>query len=452
MSLSGMTVTHHTCRSCGTAGLQPILSLGNHFVSTFVTDDAAQTDRAPLELVLCSPAAGGCGLLQLRHSVNQASLYRNYWYRSGVNQTMRDALRDITSTVEKLVPLQAGDMVIDTGSNDNTLLNSYETASLTKIGFEPALNLATYQHNADVHVIPNFFAHEPLAAAVPGRKARVITSIAMFYDLEDPNQFVGDVARSLTPDGLWIIQMSYLPLMLEQTIFDNICHEHLEYYSLQSLEPLLNRHGLKVVDVTLNDVNGGSFRIFVTPSHNTSFDSHPAARERLTQLRAREAEMHLALVTPYRAFAARVEKIKQHVTSFIHEAIRAGKRVDVYGASTKGNTLLQYFGLDHTLISAAAERNPDKWGKKTVGTLIPIIAEDDARAQHPDYFLVLPWHFLQEFVVREQAYLKSGGQFIVPLPQFRIVGAAQLPEFTAAAGAPAVAQNANATAVKTTPQ
>lgn len=452
MPFSSVTVTHHACRSCQGSNLQPILSLGDHFVSTFVTDEAESVERAPLELVLCSPAAGGCGLLQLKHSVNQAALYRNYWYRSGVNQTMRDALHDITSTIEKLVPLRAGDIVIDTGSNDNTLLNSYATPGIIKIGFEPALNLATYQNDDDIQVIPEFFAHEPLRQALPGKKARVITSIAMFYDLEDPNKFVSDIASSLSSDGLWIIQMSYLPLMLEQTIFDNICHEHLEYYSLQSLEPLLNRHGLKVVDVTLNDVNGGSFRIFITPENNTSFDNHPAARERLTQLRARETELHLADITPYLTFAARVEAIKQTVTSFIHEAHTSGKRVDVYGASTKGNTLLQYFGLNHSVITAAAERNPDKWGKKTVGTLIPIISEDDARQAHPDYFLILPWHFLQEFVVREQEYLKSGGQFIVPLPQFRIVGQAQLPEFMAAADATATAQNASATATKTTRQ
>jgi hypothetical protein len=214
--------------------------------------------------------------------------------------------------------------------------------------------------------------------------------------------------------------MSYLPLMLEQNAFDNICHEHLEYYALGSLRGLLDRHRLRIVDVTLNDVNGGSFRVYVTHVGGRVVTGAGAA-ERLRALEASEAALGLLDRRVYEDFGARVDGIRDRTATFIRSAVARGQVVDVYGASTKGNTLLQYFGLDHTVIRAAAERNPDKWGKKTVGTRIPIVSEAEARATRPDYFLVLPWHFLGEFVERERAYLQAGGQFIVPLPRFRIV-------------------------------
>lgn len=215
--------------------------------------------------------------------------------------------------------------------------------------------------------------------------------------------------------------MAYLPSMLLDNIFDNICHEHLEYYSLLSLENLLHRHGLKVIDIELNDVNGGSYRTYITHEENTSITPFEGAEKRLEALRTQEKTMQLDTLTPYHDFAGSVGGIKDKVVSFITEEVAQGKTVYVYGASTKGNTLLQYFGLDHMLITAAAERNPDKWGKKTVGTLIPIISEEDARAAKPDYFLVLPWHFLAEFKEREKEYLSSGGKFIVPLPRFEVI-------------------------------
>jgi NDP-4-keto-2,6-dideoxyhexose 3-C-methyltransferase len=213
-----------------------------------------------------------------------------------------------------------------------------------------------------------------------------------------------------------------LPVMLAHNIFDNICHEHLEYYSLLSEEALLDRHHIKVIDVELNSVNGGSYRIYITHANNQKIVPFKDAEERIEELRAKERNLKLDEVTPYKAFAERVAGIREQVTSFIRREVAQGKTVYVYGASTKGNTLLQYFELDHTVITAAAERNPDKWGKKTVGTWIPIISEAEARAQKPDYFLILPWHFLPEFKEREKEYLAAGGKFIIPLPEFKIIG------------------------------
>lgn len=430
-----------TCRSCGTGDLLPVLSLGDQYVSNFFTGEQEGL-RAPLELVLCDPAASGlaprsptrpaklqrsgegeagCGLLQLRHSVDQGSLYRNYWYRSGVNVSMREALADVAASAERMVALTAGDLVLDIGSNDGTLLRAYDVAGLRLVGFEPATNLMPYAQERGTVTVNDFFGFQTFHRLFGQARAKVITSIAMFYDLEDPNAFVADVIRVLHPNGVWIIQMSYLPLMLSQNAFDNICHEHLEYYALGSLRVLLERHGLKIVDVELNDVNGGSLRAYVVHQNGAILVS-AGAPERMQQLDTSERDLQLYNQGTYNAFARRVENIRQEVKDFVQTETTAGKVVDVYGASTKGNTLLQYFGLDHSVIRQGAERNPGKWGKQTVGTGIPIVSEEVSRADPPDYFLVLPWHFLQEFLRREQAFLASGGKFIVPLPAFQVLG------------------------------
>ncbi|TSC63369.1 MAG: methyltransferase [Parcubacteria group bacterium Gr01-1014_106] len=400
--------------------LTSVLSLGEQHVSNFV-DAPTKSAQAPLDLVLCNPRNGGCGLLQLRHTVEAGVLYRNYWYRSGVNETMRRALADITDKVEQLVPLASGDVVVDIGSNDSTLLRHYRAPGLRRIGFEPAINLMPYAREESIDIINDFFSAKRFSDIAGTAKASVITSIAMFYDLEDPNIFVADAARCLAQSGVWVIQMSYLPLMLKQNAFDNICHEHLEYYALGSLNTLLSRHGLRVIDVELNDVNGGSFRVYVT-HRNAAVQPFPGAADRMRELEEAEHAWALLDVETYHAFADRVETIKRRLVEFLKAETAKGSTVYVYGASTKGNTLLQYFNLDTSLIRAAAERNPDKWGKKTVGTLIPIMSEEDARAAEPAYFLVLPWHFLSEFVKRERAFLERGGKFIVPLPEFAVLG------------------------------
>lgn len=415
--------TWSNCRVCG-APLDEILSLGNQYVSTFLAPEQPDGPKAPLDLVLCQK----CHLLQLRHTVPGESMYHQYWYRSGTNQTMRNALADISSAAANLVHLRAGDSVLDVGCNDGTLLGSYTEPGIFKIGFDPAQNLAVFSREKANKVLVGFFDADHYLADpdLAGRRPKVVTSIAMFYDLEDPNKFVADVGRIMHPDGVWVVQMSYLPLMLTQNDFGNICHEHLEYYSLQSLEYLLHLHGLSVVDAELNDVNGGSIRVFIrnrsaAPERFGDEKYRRDAAERVSNLRQSEAKLGLDDLTPYVEFARRVERIKQQVHDFVNDEVGRKKKVFVYGASTKGNTMLQYFGLDSSVIVAAAERNPDKWGKVTVGTRIPIISEEAARAAKPDYFLVLPWHFLNEFKIRERDYLTSTGKFIVPLPSFLVI-------------------------------
>lgn len=411
------TISH--CRVCGLDELASILSLGSIYVSDFVTDRTVFSEETyPLELVLCETEKGGCGLLQLRHTVDPSKMYNFYYYHSGTNAMMRQALAEITAQAQKRVSLKRGDFVLDIGCNDGTLLRSYRKKGLKLVGFDPAKNLVPEARVGTTQIINDYFNFEAFENHFSGKKAKVITSIAMFYDLDDPNRFVADAASCLHPDGLWIIQMSYLPLMLKQNAFDNICHEHLEYYSLFSLQNLLKRHGLKAVDVELNDVNAGSFRIYI---QHQDKKAAPAGLKRVRTMEKKEKSLRLTDKETYFHFAARVNEVREKVYDFIQKANRKGKTVYVYGASTKGNTLLQYFNLDHRLIQGAAERNPDKFGKKTVGTMIPIMAEEDARRAKPDYFLVLPWHFLKIFVRQEKQYLKAGGKFIVPLPKMRII-------------------------------
>ena len=404
----------NACRVCGSEKLLPILTLGNQSTIDFPDKDGTATGvLAPLDLVLCGNV--DCSLAQLRHTVNPDLLYRQYWYKSGINQTMRDALADITSSAQKLVALNKGDIVVDIGANDGTLLRSYKIDGLFTVGFEPAKNLMDEARKGTSLIINDYFNGKSFAQNLPGEKAKVITSIAMFYDLEDPNSFVRNIKNILKEKGVWINQMNNLKTMLSDNAFDNISHEHLEYYSLSSLEFLLARHDLEVFDVELNSLNGGSIRAYIAHTGDYPID------ERVHNLR--DSEKDLNTFIPYKEFVDRIKELKTIMFDFISAKHKAGKSIYVYGASTRGNTLLQYFDLDNTMLTAAVERNPVKWGKRMAETNIPIISEDEARKAKPNYMLVLPWAFIKEFVVRESEYLQSGGRFIVPLPKFRVLSA-----------------------------
>jgi NDP-4-keto-2,6-dideoxyhexose 3-C-methyltransferase len=403
-----MMRTIETCRSCNMSDLVEVLSLGELCLSAFV-DEGAEVQRAPLELVLCK----SCSLVQLRHTVSAEDMYRNYWYRSGTNRSMTAELEGIARAARSYLGL--GDVALDIGCNDGTLLRAYGAGVFT-VGFEPATNLIAAASDGTDLVINDFFNADAWRRAMLGR-AKVVTSIAMFYDLDDPNAFVHDVHEVLDDDGVWILQMADLKSMLDRTMWDNICHEHLEYYSLTSLSSLLEWHGFRVVDVERNSVNGGSIRAIIRKRGRNAQTRSIRVRELLDE----ERVMGLDTFRPYEAFADRVRDETLSLVDFVKSKVAEGKKIYVYGASTKGNTLLQYAGLDSSLITAAAERNPDKWGKRTAGTNIPIVSEKEARDAKPDYMLVLPWHFLDEFVEREAEYLSGGGAFIVPLPTFRVV-------------------------------
>lgn len=413
------------CRVCGSPKLTNILSLGDLYVSDFLdSPDRNKGIKAPLDLVLCNLKDGGCGLLQLKHTVSNEAMYRNYWYRSGINKTMTDELNSIAEKAAMIAELQSGDFVIDIGANDGTLLRGYGAVGVNTVGFEPARNLQQYNQEGTTKIIADFFSQAAWEAAFPGKKAKVITAIGMFYDLDDPNAFVSDITKCLDDDGLFIIQMMYLPSFLERNAFDGICHEHLEYYSLLSLEKLLSRHGMEIVDIEMREhINEGSVRFYIRKAgKGQSLRLVPGAQERLTNLRQSELSLGLDDRQTYDALAARIVDAKSKIVSFMKEEVAKGKKIHGYAASTKGNTTLQFYGISSDLIEAIADRNPSKWGKFTVGSGIPIVSEEESRKQAPDYYFILAWHFLPEFLGREEKFFQAGGKFIVPMPEFRVIG------------------------------
>jgi NDP-4-keto-2,6-dideoxyhexose 3-C-methyltransferase len=409
-----------SCRICGNTHLVTVIDLGNQALSgRFPKKDDPDPPKAPLVLVKCdnaeNPAA--CGLVQLKHSVDPEEMYRNeYGYRSGINKTMSDHLGSIVQKTKGIVTLEKNDIVLDIGSNDGTLLKSYNRTDIRRIGIDPGGDQYRKYYPSDIQLVSDFFTASGFTSIFPAEKAKIITSISMFYDLEDPMEFVRNVGQILHKDGVWILEQSYLPTMLEMNSFDTICHEHLEYYAFNQIDWMLKKNNLKAIGIDFNFINGGSFRVYVT-HEGSSLKPDVAA---IGPAVKREQALRLETETPYREFCARVEKIRTELNALLRAEKAKGKKIFVYGASTKGNVLLQYFGIDASLITAAAERNPEKWGSRTPGTSIPIVSEEEARAS-ADYFMPLPWHFKNEFLERESEFRKKGGRFIFPLPDVEVI-------------------------------
>jgi hypothetical protein len=406
---------NHKCRICGKENFNQIIDLGEQTItSSFPWPEESDPPKAPLVLVKCC----NCGLVQLEDTVKSEILYtHDYGYRSGINDAMSQHLKGITSKLENIVKFKEGDVVLDIGCNDGTLLKSYQTSGLNKYGIDPIVEHFLDFYPDDIEVYEGFFNKENYEKTTSGAKAKAITSIAMFYDLPDPSQFVIDIGDCLAENGVWVLEQSYMPTMLEMNSFDTVCHEHLEYYDLKSIMNMANDADLKVFDVELNKSNGGSFRIFVC--HKSS--PYIVNKKSINNLLDKENILESNGMMEFEQFKKRVNSMRENLVNFIKNEVNKGKKIYIYGASTKGNTLLQYYGLDNNLITAAADRNPEKWGRVTPNTRIPIISEDEARRNMPDYFLVLPWHFKDNFIERESDFLETGGHFIFPLPEFVIV-------------------------------
>lgn len=396
-------VERSVCRASG-GSLLDIMDLGNLPLSSFPLPEGPEPQKSPLSLVLNRES----GLLQLKHTVDPDALYSQYWYFSGVNLSMKMALKSIVD--EALTRRPHPSIVLDIASNDGTLLSAYPE-NVFRIGIDPAKNIKPI--SCDLH-LNTYFSAQVYKEAMGGKKADIVTSISMFYDLEDPINFARDVAEVLHDEGLWIMELSYLPMMLENNAFDTICAEHLEYYSLQSLEYILSRAALKVEDVAFNQVNGGSFRLYI---RHVGYETETEA---VRELRVKEKELKLCEEETYCRFAERVQKNKEEMVHFLEKQKQLGKKVIGYGASTKGNTLLAYYGIGPDLVPYIADRNPIKWGRQTV-TKIPIISEEEARSMEPDFFLALPYHFMDEFLLREKEFLARGGKFISPIPHLTLL-------------------------------
>jgi SAM-dependent methyltransferase len=421
-------LTHRkTCRLCGSSALTKVIDLGEQCLQgSFVKPGKESPPRRtiPLRLVRCDPTRDetACGLLQLAHTTPPEILYSAYWYRSGTNRTMRDHLAQIAGEASALVG-RAGARVLDIGCNDGTLLRAYPT-SHKKFGIDPSdiARQLKQESGGSIGVVQDLFPSDQLTALTGGEPFDIITAIAMLYDLERPVEFVRNVKQALAPDGVWVFEMSYMPTMLEMNSYDTICHEHLEYYSLAVLEHMLARAGMKIVKAGLNAINGGSIRCYATRQESTRFDQYEFAQT-LTALRQQEFDLELDTDKPYRNFQDRINEHRTELQYLLKRLRREGKHIHIYGASTKGNTILQWCGIDSTLIEVAAERNPDKHGARTLGTDIPIVSEEESRAMNPDYYLVLPWHFREEFLERERPTMERGTGMIFPLPTIDIVRA-----------------------------
>ncbi len=411
---SRMTKRIQQCRVSGSTNLVTVLSLGDQALTgVFPSSADAPVTVGPLELVWCPES----GLLQLAHSYDAGEMYgENYGYRSGLNQSMVRHLTQKVAHLERIADLKPGDAVLDIGSNDATTLKAYKTSALTRIGIDPTGAKFRQYYTDDIRLVPDFFSHSAFSGVTPNR-ARIVTSIAMFYDLEDPIWFAREVAKSLAPDGLWHFEQSYMPSMLRMTSYDTICHEHIEYYSLQVIQRILDAADLRVLDVQMNAINGGSFA--VTATHKSS--ARKANDAVVEWLLSQEERMGLGTPQPYREFETRVYRHREDLRRLLKSLRDSGKRILGYGASTKGNVVLQFCGIGPDLVEAIAEVNPDKFGRFTPGSRIPIVSEEEARARDPDYFLVLPWHFKEGILQREQEYLAKGGKMIFPFPEIEII-------------------------------
>lgn len=406
--------------------MKKLLALGDHYVSDFIKPEQALRDSNKYSLDVYLDEATGAA--RLKETPPAESMWGQYWYRSGINASMTKQLKEIIDEVSIRVKLKDNDIWVDIACNDGTLLRQLPD-NLVKIGIDPADDSYYAESSKVATVIQDYFSEDAYKRTGYGdRKASVVTCIAMFYDLDDPRPFIRDVYRVLDDNGVFVIQMSYTPLMLKQLAFDNICHEHVYYYSLSSIKKLFESEGFVIRDCSLNETNGGSFRVYLQKdvSDVTKFGTAPmrdVCDYRVESILKLEAtEWDISNPDHWVRFAQQIDQLKIELLDFLHKAKAEGKKVYGYGASTKGNTLLQLFGIGPDLVKAIAERSPYKFGLMTAGTNIPIVSEDEMRADKPDYLLVLPWHFINEFVSREHALIAGGAKFVVPCPRFEIIG------------------------------
>jgi len=400
-----------TCRLCKSSNLTSVLHLGQqHLTGVFPKSPTSDITKGPLSLAWCNE----CNLLQLEHSFDPNEMYGvNYGYRSGLNKMMVEHLTSKVELLCKQFSVTAEDSVLDIGSNDATLLRSYKIKGLKKTGIDPTAGKFSDFYTSDITLIDDFFT----ASNVGNEKFKIITAISMFYDLEDPLSFVKDISSVLAKDGIWHFEQSYMPSMLRMNSYDTICHEHIEYYSLTPIKFILEKCGLRIIDVRMNSVNGGSFA--VTACHvNSSYHSNHSLIEWLLE---QERSMGLNTPNPFREFEKKVFQHKHDLKDLLQRLKEAGKVVHGYGASTKGNVLLQFCGITKNEIPYIAEINEEKYGSFTPGSQIPIISDEHSKELNPDYYLVLPWHFKTGILKNEEAFLKQGGSLIFPFPEIEIV-------------------------------
>lgn len=404
----------YKCRICGNANLVEVLDLGLFPLSGYFLKSRNEVVKeCPLILVKChsTDKNESCGLLQLAHSVSVEYLYgEHYGYCSELNSSMVHHLRSKVKEIEKLVVLQPNDIVVDIGSNDGTTLKSYNKKQLNLIGIDPIGDKFSEKYIGNITLVNDFFSPSLCKQIFKNRKAKVVTSFAMFYDLEDPIEFASAVHSILDDDGVWVLEQSYMPFMLINNSFDTICHEHLEYYGLRQIKWIAEKANLKIVSVSFNDINGGSFSV-VLAKNNSSRTVHVDTIENVLSY---EDSMGLRTLKPYFSFGTSIKRVKKEFQDQIKELKNKNKKIAALGASTKGNIILQFFELDANIIECIGEVNSDKFGKFTPGTKIPIIEEHKVLSENYDYFIILPWHF-KHFFDSHPSFSSYQNKFIYPL-------------------------------------
>ena len=408
------------CRICGNQNLDSILELGNMALSgVFPKTVEEEVPAGPLTLVKCVESSNGdfCGLVQLRETYNPDMMYgQNYGYRSGLNKSMVNHLHNKVKRILGHITLNEDDIVVDIGSNDSTLLQGYPEDKATLVGFDPTGEKFGKYYPDHITLFVNFFNAKTFKDKFGDKKARIITSIAMFYDLDEPLEFVREVFDILSDDGVWVFEQSYMPFMLEANSFDTICHEHQEYYRLKEIHWMMKKVGFKIVDIEFNQVNGGSFSITVAKPGSPLQETSDLAR-----LLAEEENKGLSTNKPYDDFGARINEFKSSLRQLLDKIHSENGLILGYGASTKGNILLQFVGITSKDIPYMGEVNADKFGSYTPGTLIPIISEDEARKMNPDYFFVFPWHFKDFILEKEKSNIEKSYSLLFPLPSIEII-------------------------------
>ena len=408
------------CRICGNIEMDLILDLGDMALSgIFPKTKEEKVPSGPLTLIKCRDtiSTNSCGLVQLKESYDPEILYgKNYGYRSGLNASMVKHLHDKVKRILELIILNHDDIVVDIGSNDSTLLQAYSKNQKSLIGFDPTGEKFQKYYPDHISLIKDFFSAKTFINKFENKKAKIITSIAMFYDLEKPVDFAHDVYKVLSDDGIWLLELSYLPLMLETNSFDTICHEHLEYYGLKQIHWIMDKAGFKIIDIELNDINGGSFSITVAKSNSSIPETPEVAR-----LMHEEKVKGLNTNKPYDKFTKEVLSFKKNIRQTLDTFHNQNSLILGYGASTKGNILLQFAGITEKDIPYIGEVNTDKFGSYTPGTKIPIVSEDKLREMNPDYFFVFPWHFKEFILQKENSRLTKGISFLFPLPSIEVI-------------------------------
>ena len=405
----------NSCRLCGNKDLTSILDLGNQYLTGVFPQPSSASSlvQGPLELVKCHDPGSACGLLQLAHTYPPEMMYgTNYGYRSGLNPQMVNHLLDLGADALSRVTLNEGDYAIDIGSNDGTLLNSFPN-SLQLVGIDPSAGKFREHYRSGIQIVTEFFSKATVAPVIGNSKAKIITSVAMMYDLDNPIEFATDIASVLHTDGIWIFEQSYMPSMIANNSFDTICHEHIEYYGLAQISWMLSAVGLKVVDAALNSANGGSLRVYACHKKSTMHKVTDA----VGALTAQEIDKKYETLAPFYDFGIQVRKTGDDIREFLMRTTESGQRVIGLGASTKGNVILQYVGASRELIAEIGDVNPDKYGCVTPGSWIPIVPESTALERNADVYLVLPWHFRSHFTTNERY---RGRNLCFPLPSLEI--------------------------------